>query len=111
MPIQEAHVAGMKEGIKEALLAKEETMEGASLAEEEIMHSHRLPSRGEKYAEMVVAPHLKCFATAASLIREAYMYQLCIFFNTVQKGGWGGETHVQKFCCKYSIILKGFLAS
>ena len=69
MPIQEANVAGMKEGIKEALLAKEETMEGASLAEEEIMHGHRLPSRGEKYAELVVAPHLKCFPAAASLIR------------------------------------------
>ena len=54
MPIQEAHLAGTKE-------AKEETMEGASLAEKEIMHSHRLPSRGEKYTE--------CFATAASLIR------------------------------------------
>ena len=62
MPIQEAHLAGTKE-------AKEETMEGASLAEEEIMHGHRLPSRGEKYAELVVAPHLKCFPAAASLIR------------------------------------------
>ena len=27
MPIQEAHVAGTKEGIKEALLIEEETME------------------------------------------------------------------------------------
>ena len=69
MPIQEAHVAGTKEGIKEALLAKEETMEGSSLAEEEIMHGHRLPSRGEKCAELVVAPHLKCFPAAASLLR------------------------------------------
>ena len=69
MPIQEAHVAGTKEGIKEALLIEEETTEEASLAEEEIMHGHRLPSRGEKYAELVVAPPLKCFPAAASLIR------------------------------------------
>ena len=25
------------------------------------------------------------------------------------KRGGGGQTHVQKFCCKYSVILKGFL--
>ena len=42
-------------------------------------------------------------------VREAITYQLCIFFNTVQKGG--GQTHVQNFFCKYSIILKGFLAT
>ena len=32
------------------------------------------------------------------------------FFNIVQKGV-GGQTHVQNFCYKYSIILKGFLAT
>ena len=32
---------------------------------------------------------------------------LSVFFNIVQKGG-GDQTHVQKFCCKFCIILKAF---
>ena len=43
-------------------------------------------------------------------IREAFMCQLCSFFKHCSNGG-GDQTHVEKFCCKYSIILKGFLAT
>ena len=33
------------------------------------------------------------------------------FFLTLFKGRGGDQTHVKKFCCKYSIILKVFLAT
>ena len=42
-------------------------------------------------------------------VREAITYQLCIFFNTVQKGG--GIKPMFKFCCKYFIILKVFFGN
>ena len=29
-----------------------------------------------------------------------------VFFNIVQKGGAGGQTHVQKLCCEFCIIQR-----
>ena len=41
-------------------------------------------------------------------IREACPNQKRSFFNIVQKGAGGGQTHVQNFCCKFCMILKAF---
>ena len=35
----------------------------------------------------------------------------CLFFLTLFKRGGEGQTHIKKFCCKFCIILKGFLAT
>ena len=40
---------------------------------------------------------------------KPYDMNCAVFFNIIQSGG--GQTHVQKLCCKYSIILAGFLAT
>ena len=42
-------------------------------------------------------------------VGEACLHQKCSFFLTLFKGE--DPTHVIKFCCKYSVILKGFLAT
>ena len=41
-------------------------------------------------------------------IRGANLRQIRIFFEHCSKGGGGGQTHVQKICCKFCMIIKAF---
>ena len=45
-----------------------------------------------------------------SVFREASPYQMRSFFTLFKRGGGRGrgETHGQKFCCKFCMILKAF---
>ena len=38
-------------------------------------------------------------------LRDALLYQIVCFFEHCSNRG-GGQTHVQKFCCKFGIILE-----
>ena len=40
-------------------------------------------------------------------LRDALPSQIVCFFLTLFKPG-GGQTHVQKFCCKFGIVLEAF---
>ena len=42
-----------------------------------------------------------------TLLGEPTSARSAFFLNIVQKGG-GGQTHVQKICCKFCMILKAF---
>ena len=72
---------------------------------EEALHGHMAESH---FLKWILKRHLSDESSTVCRLREACPYQIAVFFNIVQKGGGGGQTHVQKICCGFCIIFKAF---